>query len=94
MRQHFADRYWLHEHPGGHASRRELTTRKFTKEPTTYFVQGLVCRWNVQRMQSESSEYIQKTTGFFTNSRRIKMALESYFEEACTGSKGETLDES
>ena len=20
MRQHFADRYWLHEHPGGHAS--------------------------------------------------------------------------
>ena len=22
MRQHFADRYWLHEHPGGHASRR------------------------------------------------------------------------
>ena len=23
MRQHFADRYWLHEHPGGHASWRE-----------------------------------------------------------------------
>ena len=20
MRQHFADRHWLHEHPGGHAS--------------------------------------------------------------------------
>ena len=25
MRQHFADRYWSHEHPGGHASWRELT---------------------------------------------------------------------
>ena len=23
MRQHFGDRYWLHEHPGGHASWRE-----------------------------------------------------------------------
>ena len=32
-------------------------------------------------MQSESSEYVRKTTGFFTNSRRIKIALESYFEE-------------
>ena len=42
MRQHFADRYWLHEHPGGHASWRELTIRKFTKESTTYFVKGPV----------------------------------------------------
>ena len=32
-------------------------------------------------MQSESSEYVRKTTGFFTNSWRIKIALESYFEE-------------
>ena len=31
MRQHFADRYWLHEHPGGHASWREPSMRKFTK---------------------------------------------------------------
>ena len=81
MRQHFADRYWLHPHPGGHASWREPTMRKFTKESTTYFVKGLVCRWNVQKMRSESSEYVRKTTGFFTNSRRIKIALESYFEE-------------
>ena len=36
MRQHFADRYWLHEHPGGHASWREPTMRKFRKESTTY----------------------------------------------------------
>ena len=54
MRQHFADRYWLHEHPGGHASWRESTMRKFTKESTTFFLKGLVCMWNVQRMQSDS----------------------------------------
>ena len=64
MRRHFADRYRLHEHPGGLASWRELTMRKFTKESTTYFVRGLVCRWNMQKMQSESSEYVRKTTGF------------------------------
>ena len=75
MRQHFADRYWLHEHPGGHASWRELTMTKFTKESTTYFVKGPVCKWNVQKMRSESSEYVRKTTGFFTNSWRIKNSL-------------------
>ena len=32
-------------------------------------------------MRSESSEYVRKTTGFFTNSCRIKIALESDFEE-------------
>ena len=81
IRQHFADRYWLHEHPGGHASWREPTMRKFTKESTTNFVNGPVCRWNVQKMRSEPSEYVRKTTGFFTNSWRIKIALESHFEE-------------
>ena len=55
--------------------------RKFTKEPTTYFVKGPVCRWNVQKTRSESSEYVRKITGFFTNSWRIKVALEGYFEE-------------
>ena len=55
--------------------------RKFTKESTTDFVKGLVCRWNVQKMRSESSEYVRKTTVFFTNSWRIKKALERYFEE-------------
>ena len=43
--------------------------------------EGPVCRWNGQKMQSESSEYVRKTTRFFTNSWRIKIALESYFEE-------------
>ena len=59
MRQHFAVRYWQHEHPGGHASWREPTMRKFTKESTTYFVKGLVCRWNVEKMRSESSENVR-----------------------------------
>ena len=81
MRQHFADRYWLHEHPGGHASWREPAMRKFTKESTTYFVNGPVCRCNFQKMRSESSEYVRKTTGFFTNSWRTNIALESYFKE-------------
>ena len=55
--------------------------RKFTKEPTTYFVKGPVYRWYVQKMQSKSSEHAGKRTGFFTNSWRIKTALECYFEE-------------
>ena len=59
-RQHFADGYQLHEHPGGRASWRELTMRKFIKESTTYFVKGPVCRWIVQKMRSESSEYVRK----------------------------------
>ena len=85
MRQHFADRHRLHEHPGGHASWREPTMRKFTKESTTYFAKGLVCKWNVQKMRSESSEYVRNTSGFFTNSWRIKTALESYFDGRETG---------
>ena len=55
--------------------------RKFTKESTTHFVKRPVSRWNVQKMRSESSEHVRKTTGFFTNSWRIKTALESHFEE-------------
>ena len=49
MRQHFADRYWQHEHPAGHSSWREPAMRKFTKESPTFYVQGPVCRWNVQK---------------------------------------------
>ena len=74
MRQHFADRSWLHEHPGGYASWREPTMRKFTKESTIYFVKALVCRWNIHKMQSESNEYVRKKVPF-TNSLRIKMVL-------------------
>ena len=32
----------------------------FTKESNTYFVKGPVCRWIVQKMQSESSEFERK----------------------------------
>ena len=46
-----------------------------------HFAKGPVCRWNVQKMRSESSDYVRKTTGFLTNSWRIKTALESFFEE-------------
>ena len=44
MRQHFADRHWVYEHPGGHGSWSEPTMRTFRKESTTFFVRGLVCR--------------------------------------------------
>ena len=67
--------------------------RKFTKESTAYFVKGPVCRGNVQKMRSESNEYVRKATGFFTNSWRIKIALESYFEEHAQGILEEKLDE-
>ena len=60
---------------------RTYDDEKFTKESTTYFVKGPVCRWNVQKTRSESSAYVRKTTGFFTNSWRFRIALESYFEE-------------
>ena len=52
MREDFADRHWLHEHPGGHASWREPTMKKFTKESTLSFVRELGCRWYVQKMRS------------------------------------------
>ena len=48
---------------------------KFFKESTTYFVRGHVCRWNIQKMQSESNEYERKTSGFFTNSLENQNSL-------------------
>ena len=93
MRQHFADRYWLHEHPGGRASWREPTMRKFTKESTTYFVTGLVCRWNVQKMRSESSEYERKTQGFLHKQLENENSLGELLWRACTRSLGQKLDE-
>ena len=35
---------------------------------------------NVQKERSASSEYVRKTTGFFTNSWTTKTALESYLK--------------
>ena len=80
-RKHFADRCWLHEHLGGPRSRREPMMRAFTEQSDVYFVGGLARRCNIQKMQFRSNEYLRKTTGFFTNSWRIKIALESYFDE-------------
>ena len=72
MRQLSADRYWLHEPSGGHASWR-TSMRKFTKESTTYFctkTKDLRADGNIQTRHSESNEKLRKTT-----------ALESHFEE-------------
>ena len=80
-REHSAHYYRLHEHPGGPASWREPMMRTLAKESTTYYVRGPMCKWNIQKMRAESSEYVRKTTGFFTNRWRIKIALESYFVE-------------
>ena len=56
--------------------------RKVSKESSTFFVKGFVCSWNVQKIRSESSDDMQKTTDFFfTNSFRIKTVLESHFEQ-------------
>ena len=74
MRQHFADRYM-------NIQVERTYDEEIHKRINTYFVKGLVCRWNVQKMRPESSECVRKTTGFFTHSWRIKMSLEGYFEQ-------------
>ena len=66
--------------PGGHASWRTYD-EKIHKRINHVLCEGPVCRWNVQKMQSEWSESVWKTTGFFTHCWRIKMALESFSEE-------------
>ena len=92
MRQNLADRYWLHEHPKGHASWREPTMRKFTKESTTYF-----CERTCMQMEC-SEDDDQNRVSMFRRQRvssqtvgESKIALE---RRACTGSSGENLDES
>ena len=45
MRQHFADRYWLHERPGGHASWMRTYDEVIHKRINhVTFVKGRVCR--------------------------------------------------
>ena len=61
----FADGYWLHEHPGGHASRREPTMMKTTKRINHVFCERTCVQLECsERMQSESSEYVRKNNGF------------------------------
>ena len=92
MRQHFADRFWLHEHPGGHASWREPTMGKFTKESTTYFC-GRTC---VQMEHSQDAVRIKRTRAQ-NSSLHKQLENQNGFGElfcgACTGSLAEKLDE-
>ena len=61
-RQHFAACNDLHEHPRGHSSWRESTWMKFMNIHMGYL-----------KMRSEPSEYVRRTTGFFTNRWRITL---------------------
>ena len=72
-RQHSADFYLLHEHPGGPASRREPMMRKNVLDTRTSV------QVESHKMRSESNEYVRKTTGLFSNRLRIKIALGNFF---------------
>ena len=61
------------EHLGGHSSWREPTMIKFRKESNTYFVRGVVCIWNIEKMQSESHEYVRKKNVFFERLEESKL---------------------
>ena len=55
LRQHlFAERYWLHEHPGRQSSWKESARMKFMNMPS-----------GCTKMRSESSEYMWTTTDAF-----------------------------
>ena len=69
-RQHFVASNDLHEHSRRHSSWRESTRMKFMN-----------IQMGNSKMQSESSECVWKTTGASIFRWRIKIALESYFEE-------------
>ena len=43
MRQHFADRQWLHEHPGRRGVAERTHDEEIYKESTTYFARGHWC---------------------------------------------------
>ena len=59
--------------------------RKFTKESTTHFVKGPVCRW---------SEYVRKNNEFLHKQLENQNSVGEPLSRACTGSLGEKLDES
>ena len=73
MRQHDA---FVHS-----TSWRDPPRRKFTKGSITHIMKWSICRWNVQKMRSESVGYMWKTTCAFVHCWRIKTTLESYLEE-------------
>ena len=68
--------------------------RKFTKESNTYFCESTCVQMEFQKMRSESSEYVRKTTGFLHKQLENQTSLGELLRRACTGSLGEKLDES
>ena len=55
MRQHFTDRFWLHEHPGGHALWRKTHDEKIHKR-----IDHVLCaRTCVQMEHSDNAMIIQ-----------------------------------
>ena len=69
-RQHIVVSNDLHEHPRRHSSWRESTRMNFMN-----------IQMGHSKMRSDSRECMWKTTGAFINRWRIKIALESHFEE-------------
>ena len=68
VRQQVADRYWLHEHPGGHASWREPTMRTFTKRTnnllceTDLYADGMFRRCNQNRVNTYGRQRVSSQT--------------------------------
>ena len=81
--RHMMMHYYMRQHDAclHSVSWRECTRMKFTKGSITYFMKRSICRWNVQKIRSESSENMWKTTGVFINSWRINWVLASNFEQ-------------
>ena len=69
------------------------TMKKFTTESTTHFVQGTVCRWNIQKMQSESRDDVRKNSGLLHKQLENQHSLGELLGRACEGSLGERVDE-
>ena len=76
MRQHDACRR--------STSWRESMMRKFMKGP--------ICRWNVQKIRSESSEYMWETTGAFYKQLENQNSLGELLRKTCTGNLGQKSD--
>ena len=65
-------------------SRRTCIVERTCNEEIHKRINHLLREWTcvqMERLRPESSEYVRKTTGFFTNRWRIKIALESYFKK-------------
>ena len=77
----FCGPWWLRKHDWRRSSSLTKKERDFYCQESWSKNLVPICRWNVQKMRSESSEYMWKTTGAYVNSWIIKIALESCFEE-------------